>query len=95
MRKGLDTPARIMYRVELQIDDAVNQIKAIIQKIKDTYIEDDEPCNMRLISSDPVVFSLVPKWGGNMYRFTINFPDELKNVQKDLITGISTFMTSR
>jgi hypothetical protein len=92
VRKGSDA-GRTLLLADLNKHNPVNHIKSLLQKIKDKFI-DGEILKIRLDERTPLVFTIVPRLGIDMYRFTISFPEGTEDIQKSLMTGISNFVNT-
>ncbi len=92
VRKGGDK-GRTLLLADLNGHNPVGHIKAVLQKIKDKFI-DGEISKIRLDERSPVIFTVVPVLGNDVYRFTISFPEGMEDVQKSLMTGISNFVNA-
>ena len=90
VRKG-GGKARPLIVAPLDTKHPIHQIKDILKKIKDRFI-DGQVSNIKLIDQNPVIFHVVPADGEDLYKFTISFGPGTEHIQKALITGISKFM---
>ncbi len=70
-------------------DDAVSQVNAIMQKVRDKYLSND-PAEfaVKLVDTDPVVFNVISPTASDYFQFTVSFPDGMEDAQKALITKI-------
>ncbi len=92
VRKGGDK-GRTLLLADLNGSNPVGHIKAVLQKIKDKFV-DGEVTKIRLEERNPVIFTVVPRFETDVYRFTISFPKWMDDVQKSLINGISNFVNT-
>ena len=91
-RKG-SNKGRTLLLADLNRQNPVAHIKEVLKKIKDKFI-DEEDIKVRLEEHNPVVFTVVPRFETDVYRFTISFPKGMEDVQKSLINGISNFVNT-
>lgn len=90
VRKGGDK-GRTLLLADLNGQNPVGHIKAVLQKIKDKFI-DGEIAKIKLDERNPVIFTVIPVFGTDIYRFTVSFPEGMEHIQKSLMTGISNFV---
>lgn len=90
LRKG-GGAERTLLLSDLNSQNPVGHIQSVLQKIKDKFI-DGEISKIKLDERSPVIFTVVPVLGNDVYRFTVSFPEGMEHVQKSLMTGISSFV---
>ncbi len=82
---------RTLLLTDLNSQNPVGHIQTILQKIKDKFI-DGGIAKVKLDEHNPVIFTVFPVLGNDVYRFTISFPAGMEDIQKSLMTGISKFV---
>lgn len=80
---------RTLLLTDINTEKVVEQIKEIVFRISSKYITGN--VNLKLIDTAPLAFNMVPDEGNDFYRFVISLPAGMDEVQKGLITAISSF----
>lgn len=47
---------------------------------------------IKLNEQNPVIFTVIPILGNDLYQFSVSFPEGMEHVQKSLMMGISNFV---